>query len=324
MRYKLNNPKLFFDELLAEQKINLKQLSKKLDLSYTLFKQCRRGDLTLSGYYFDKLIELSPRKTFWKENCHILDDYWGRIKGGTVTGNKLDIKNRLIYARKFRKLKEVKFELDATFCEFYGILLGDGCISRFKNERGIDRFQIVISCNMKLESEYLKSLRDILIKKYGLNPYYYEQKEINSCRLTINNKKFCLDLNKMLDVPIGVKYDKIHISKKILALPWDKKKYVLRGLFDTDGIIFARKDENYRYPHISITSKSLSFLNQIKGMLRSQNYPAYINGVDVRIKGIENIKKWFNDIGSSNSRNLKKYNYFLNHGIIPPQSMGLW
>jgi hypothetical protein len=91
----------------------------------------------------------------------------------------------------------------------------------------------------------------------------------------------------------------------------------MRGLFDTDGCLFARKDEGYRLPHISICSKSKSFREQICKLLREQNYPAYINNINVRIKGIKNVKRWFSDIGSSNKRNLLKYEYFLKHGYLP-------
>lgn len=52
-------------------------------------------------------------------------------------------------------------------------------------------------------------------------------------------------------------------------------------------------------------------------MLREEGYPAYITGSDVCVRGIANVKKWFSDIGSSNSRNLKKYEYFLKHGFLP-------
>lgn len=324
MRIKLKKQREFFKEILSKEKINLIQLSKKLKLNYSNLKQYSRAERTIPEHVFSVLISLSPNSLYWDNNKIILKDNWGLIKGGINAGKSRNIKDKLAYARKFRKIIKVKIILNETFCEFYGMLLGDGCISRFKNEEGFERLQIAIVCNKKLDSEYLKSWREILKREYRLNPYYYEHKEMNFCRLTINNKGFCLDLNNKLDVPIGLKYDKLKISNKILALPWAKKKYVLRGLFDTDGIIFARKDESYKYPHVSITSKSHSFLMQIKNILREQGYPAYINGVDVRVKGIENVRKWFSDIGSSNPRNIKKYKYFLKHGNLPPQSLGLW
>ena len=232
----------------------------------------------------------------------------------------------MFHVRQFRKIVKVNIEKpDALFCEFYGMLLGDGCITDYKdNYMKVRRIAIIIVCNKSLDSIYLKNWKKALFHRYSLNAYYYENEKDNSCRLTIRNKDFCLQLHKRFGVPIGYKYEKLKISPALLQQSWNVKKYIIRGLFDTDGILFARKDENYKYPHISITSKSNSFLRQLKRMLRNQGYPAYINGVDIRIKGIKNVKKWFEDIGSSNPRNLKKYEYFLKNGVIPPQSKGLW
>ena len=68
---------------------------------------------------------------------------------------------------------------------------------------------------------------------------------------------------------------------------------------------------------------TLKFLEQIKDMLRGQGYPAYIsNNKDVCVRGIANVKRWFDDIGSSNSRNLLKYEYFLKHGYLPARLLG--
>lgn len=124
-------------------------------------------------------------------------------------------------------------------------------------------------------------------------------------------------LNKEFGVSIGLKYDSLHLSNKILILPWNVKKFVLRGLFDTDGCLLANKRENYKYPWISISSKSENFRNQIISMLREEGYPAYSTRSNFCVKGIDNVKRWFNDIGSSNSRNLKKYRYFLRHKNLP-------
>lgn len=161
-----------------------------------------------------------------------------------------------------------------------------------------------------------------LFEEYKLGSYFYQYPNDNICTLVICNKGFALKLHKSFEMAIGLKYDSIKISKIILNLPWAIKKFVLRGLFDTDGCIFARKDEGYRLPHISISSKSKSFREQICNVLREEGYPAYVNNSNVRIKGIKNVKRWFSDIGSSNSRNNLKYQYFLKHGFLPARLLG--
>ena len=316
VRIKLKEPKRFIDEILDSHNLNLKQLSYKLKTNYSNLKQYRRGEKTFSRNVFDILMKISPNREFWIDNKEELDDNWGGIKGGLASA-KIDIENRLIHARSFRKIPVVDIKLDEFFCEFYGIILGDGCISRYKDWENKERYCICISCNKLLDSDFLKCLRDRLKTEYGIYSYYYEYKDKNICTLTIKNKNLCLQLNQEYGVSIGLKYDTIHLSQKILALPWGLKKFVLRGLFDTDGCTLANKREKYRYPWVIITSKSERFRNQIIAMLKEQGYPAYGTGKDVCVRGIANVKKWFSDIGSSNSRNLKKYEYFLKHGNLP-------
>lgn len=317
MRVKLINQKSFVDEILAEQNLSLRQLAKKLKINYSNLKQCRRDERTFTKVVFDILINISHRKEYWLNNKKELDDNWGGVKGGTASARSDLRHKRIAYARKFRKFPKVNIILNEFFCEFYGILLGDGCISKYIDYEGAERYVIQISCNKLLDSNFLKNLKLKLKEEYNLYSYYYEYKDRNICVLSIKNKSLCLELNKSYGVPIGVKYDFIHLSEKILDLHWNIKKFTLRGLFDTDGCILANKRENYRYPWIVITSKSKSFRDQLITILRRQGYPAYNTGQDVCVRGIANVKRWFADIGSSNSRNIKKYEHFLKHGNLP-------
>lgn len=317
MRVKLGYSRRFFDEILQNQSLSLKQFSKLIKVNYSNLKKYRRGDLCIPKSIFDAVLSFSSKRHYWVKTSILLEDNWGPSKGGTKSSMNDKNNLRVAYARKFRKIKKVKIRLNNFFCEFYGLLLGDGCISRFRDWEGTERFVIFITCNKRLDHEYLKYIQQRLNKEYQIYSYYYEYKNKNVCQLSIKNKGLCLELNEKFDVPIGLKYDKLKLSEEILSLPWNVKKYVLRGLFDTDGCILANKRENYRYPWVTISSKSRSFREEIKGMLKKEGYPAYITGSDVCVRGIANVKRWFKDIGSSNSRNLLKYEYFLKHGYLP-------
>jgi len=317
MRILLFNSKLFFDEILEDKNINLKQLSSMLNFNYSNIKQYRRGEKTLPSDLFYRLIESSPKREYWIKNKKELSDNWGNVLGGSIAAKMSNSSQRAKYARKFRRIKKVEINLNENFCEFYGALLGDGCISKYKDYDGVERIVIRFSGNKRLDSNYFKYLKNKISEEFGIYIYYYEYKEENVCILSIGNKGLCTDLNRNFGVPIGLKYKKLHISKKILNLPWGIKKFVLRGLFDTDGCILANKREDYRYPWITITSKSQSFRNQIIDLLKEQGYPAYNTGKDVCVRGIANVKRWFGDIGSSNSRNIIKYKHFLKHGYLP-------
>jgi len=117
--------------------------------------------------------------------------------------------------------------------------------------------------------------------------------------------------------PIGEKGQKLKIPKQILNKKWDIKKYVIRGLFDTDGYLFAKKHEGYRYPYISITTYSNILLNQVYELLKEQKYPVYKIRNEVNIRGIQNTQRWMNDIGTSNEKHLIKYKYWLKNKILP-------
>ncbi len=251
-----------------------------------------------------------------------LEDNWGNIKGGRASAKGYNMIKRMEYARKFRRIVKVKIKLNLFFCEFYGLLLGDGCISKFKAGK-YKKYGIFISGNKGLDSRYLIKIKNNIERNYGIHVAYYEDKKINVCRLSIMNKGLCLDLNKKFGFPIGVKYDNLKIPYQILKLKWNYKKFLLRGLFDSDGSIYAKRNENYRYPIISIRSKNTTFLKEICNLLRGQKYPAYVSQWNVSVRGIKNIKRWFADIGSSNDRNLLKYEYFLKSKRLPPKILGL-
>lgn len=316
MRIKVPQSRLFFDEILKEKNIKLKALSKIVKINYSSIKKYRRGELLIPEKYFNKLLSLSHRKDFWKNEIYKFEDNWGVIRGGKNAAISDKNNKRIEYARKFIKIKEPNIKLNEFFYEFYGALLGDGCISQFPRKDGGKRIVICIVGNKRLDSEYLLYLQRRLKKEFDISSYFYKSKTNNVSQLVINNKKFALYLTNF-GFPIGLKYGKIQIPK--IDSSWEKQKMVIRGLFDTDGSICAKKREGYKYPQISISSKDSSILNRLNRMLRSKGYPSWVSGQNISLRGAEATKKWFNDIGSSNNRNIFKYKYWLKNKVLPPK-----
>ena len=316
MRIKLIKPKTFFDDILTKKKINLKKFSKIIEKSYSALKKYRRGELTIPEETFRKLLNYSIDKNAytWKE----VADNWGQIKGGKIFSNKKELKRRLKYARTFRKIKKVEIKFTEFFCEFYGAMLGDGCITNFKDSRGFYKNIIIISGNKKLDTQYLFYLKKEIENEYGLKSSIYSYEKENVSILKLQNKSLIRELEKV-GFPKGKKYDRIKVPQKIKNLSWNYKKKIIRGLFDTDGSIYAKKREDYKYPVINIRSKNIKFLGQLHRLLKEQNYPSYLSKGDISVRGIKNINKWFKDIGSSNQRNLLKYDYFLKNKRLPPK-----
>jgi transcriptional regulator with XRE-family HTH domain len=320
MRIKLNNSKIFFDEILEKEKLSLKQLSKKLNIGYSALKSYRRGELFIPKKIFEEIFKLSDNKKYWLNQIEEYSDNWWVSKAGKISASK-DIRNkRIAYARKFKKIPKLNIKINEFFCEFYGALIGDGCISRFKREKG-ERIIISIVGNKKLDSDYLKYLKDNLKKEFNINCYYYEYKNRNVCSLAISNKKFALFLSN-IGFPIGKKCGRLKIPNSFFRLDWKFQKMIIRGIFDTDGSICAKKREGYKYPQISLSSQEDILKKQIYKILRKRGYPCWIFQNNIYIRSNISVKKWFEDIGSSNQRNILKYNYWLNNKILPPNILG--
>jgi hypothetical protein len=229
------------------------------------------------------------------------------------------------------KRKTLVPDLDDSIRELFGVCLGDGCLTQFLS--GYDnRFRhfVIFTGNLKDDFTYYKDyILPILREKFGIKISLKERPVYGSVSAYIGNK-MVFDYFKKLGIPIGEKKDKIKIPKQVLDSSLNVKAAVLRGLFDTDGHLFARKDEGYRYPSIKITSASKSFLVQLKGLIREFGLPAYIhmysrmgeiNGGDVLIRGAGNVKIWMALIGTSHLLNKARYIEWLNTGKLLPKKL---
>lgn len=209
------------------------------------------------------------------------------------------------------------FQLRPQLYEFYGILMGDGCISQYRDYQKANRLDTVVTGDKRNEVSYFLYIKSLLKEEFGVGAYLYEYKTENTVRLIIRNKAFASFLLE-LGFPCGKKYEKLIIPNRFIQLEWNDLKHLIRGLFDTDGSIYAKKNEQYRYPYVSLSSKSILLLQQIHKILRDRNYPFYINcNENLVMKGIENTKRWMADVGTSNPKHKFKYNHWLRHGSLP-------
>ncbi|MBN2454538.1 hypothetical protein JXB11_03250, partial [Candidatus Woesearchaeota archaeon] len=86
---------------------------------------------------------------------------------------------------KMHKLM-LEFELNKQFYEFYGILMGDGCVSKYRDYERANRIDTVITGDKRYESNYYNYIK-FLLGKLGVNCYIYQYKSNNTIRLTIRN-----------------------------------------------------------------------------------------------------------------------------------------
>ena len=318
-----------FSTILQNQKITLKELARILDVSRWTLKRWRLGTYSVPSWSFAKLYSLFPETWVFVKKHHpeIKSPSWGARKGGTTMAHKLGPKKlaqRMEHVRSFirkeyrsRSLVKPPDLNTPDFWEFFGAMLGDGCLSKYHvNGRKGARYCMSITGNSKFDREYFEYLKLLVEKLFGLNPYIMKEKRANVLRFVIQSRA-AFEVLELVGYPVGRKTD-LRLPARVLSLPWERKKVVIRGLLDTDGCVFARKDEKYRYPYVMITSAYDKLRTQLVKILRDRGYPAYIHGDDVLVRGAANLRRWMSDIGSSHPKIIKRYKEWIETGRMLP------
>jgi len=262
----------------------------------------------------------------WYDELKIIEkkeNNWGAIKGGKESYSKIVDRVGLSGVKKYQskggkkaalaksRLERKKFKInikDTLFLEFYGILLGDGWISNFKSKNK-KVWIIGISSNLNLDKEFTDYYRDLVFKLFNRKGTIRIKRDHNVSEFIFWHKFLLKYLNKKLRFPIGKK-ENIQLPTKIRGLPFHKLKYVIRGLFDTDGSFYLEKDKKgiNSYPIISFHMGYPKMVKQIYEILKNKGFKVSHDKKNniLKIKGREQLKKWMNEIGSSNNYKLNK------------------
>ncbi len=242
---------------------------------------------------FKKLLKHHPNlnyKTLKRENkIRLLDPFWGQR-----IGNKSRIEHKI-------KLPDINSK---NFAEFYGIMLGDGCI--YSNLSGL-----CITCNRTTDESYLKDyVAKLAYSLFNIKPKIYISKRYNAIRCVLYSKKISKFLIN-LGFPRG---KKISGNLKIPNKFFNNKELIsscIRGLADTDGTIC-------RHPHtkvmISISVLSKSLLKSLINAFDSLNIQAGHYNKGINIYGKEKAHIYFKTVGSSNIKHISKFKEFITSG----------
>ncbi len=227
--------------------------------------------------------------------------------------------------RSFKKgltVPTLNIQTDEDVLEFTGALMGDGCLSKYYSKYDKNyAFEVVLTGNVVDDLQYYSDrLIPIIRSKFNSKANYYLRPGCNTIYLRMKNRSV-FDLFEKFGVPVGEKKDKIRAPAFVLKGTASAKAAFLRGMLDTDGHIFARKDEEYKYPYVKITSASAKFLEDLKEMIRGLGLPAYIHDTDVLIRGKRNIKLWMKKIGTSHPVHRARYEAWLSTGKMMPKGL---
>lgn len=207
----------------------------------------------------------------------------------------LDSKNVQFSNNDVKKMIRLPDEITKELAEETGIHLGDGCMSYNKN-------YFSVKTNNTEERYVTEFLFPLYKKLYNLDLNLMRLESVSG--FEICSKALCEFKNKVLELPYGEKIHRIKVPNLIIETK-NKEIYkaLIRGLFDTDGCVCIVKKD---YPVISISIKSKPLLIQVKSMLEKMGFISNLYKYQISINGNVMLRKWINEIGSSNPKKMEK------------------
>ena len=181
-----------------------------------------------------------------------------------------------------------------TLAEFFGIMLGDGHISKY---------QTVVTLGTK-ELAYVDYVAELMDSLFHTSPSTivradgYRDVYIGSVELTTWLQGSGLVPNK--------------VASQVSAPEWLFKQNsfleaFLRGFFDTDGSVYA-----LRYGvQISLTNHSVPLLHSLRSMLIALEYrPSRVSGYRVYLTRKKDVSRFFAEVRPANTKHLTRFNKF--------------
>lgn len=305
----------------------------KIGVSRRTLSGWRDGLYTIPEYDFHKLLITArlKQKDFFPK---LYADHWhskesGRKGGlivfrrygniGTAEGRKKGGLASLVTHKKkgtaFYNIKIIhKPNRSEKLAELMGILFGDGHLSKY---------QVSITTSSVTDKEHALFIQKLIEQIFHDKPSVKTRKDERSITVLLSSKIAAGYLHE-LGMPRGNK-----IANNLSAPGWIKnnKKYqkaFIRGLFDTDGCIYADRHliKGRKYVNLgwTITSYSPQLRKDLIAILKDMRYAPTNreNQTSVFLRRHEEIKKYFSEIKSSNPKHLMRYQKFI--GEVPKWS----
>lgn len=169
------------------------------------------------------------------------------------------------------KIKYSKLAHSKELAEFYGTMLGDGCMEKFARTD-----KITISFNRK-EQDHLQHVFKIIFSLFNKEPKIRVRKTCKCDDIYFYQK----DLSIRLKFPYGNKLMNNLVIPQWIKNDIEYSRHCLKGLFETDGDWFI--DKKYDTNVIKFTNYSISLLNDLYGVLINLGYHPQLRKNDVRL-----------------------------------------
>ncbi len=316
--------KKFLFKQIKKLNISWTNLSNKIDIHSRTLNDWKREQYSIPIDKLEKICKLSNSKI--PENIKLKDPFWYTFKGAKL-GALASLKKygRVGGDQAYQKKKwyewwnsEGKYQnvgcitgslpikipsFSKDLAEFTGIMLGDG---------GITQNQVSVYTNSISDRKYGYFIKKLIKKLFNVDAFVYFIDSHTVMIISVSRKKLVEFCNKKIGLNIGNKL------KQGLDIPnWIKgnlefEKACVKGLVDTDGCIFDEchkiKDKLYSYKRLNFTSASLELRKSVFDILKKLDLdPKIKNNRCVQIEDKEKIEKYFQIIGTSNPKHLKRY-----------------
>ena len=201
-----------------------------------------------------------------------------------------------------------------------GLHIGDGSMNFYKN-KGELKGLYQLRGHMTDDKKHY----DQIIKKLYKNLYDFDLKLRNMPSTGVYGfQKWSNNLvyfkNKILHLPLGKKYN-ISVPK-VFTNKHDLMEGVIRGIFDTDGMLYLQPKYGRLYPRIEISTISKVLGLQLNKMINQlnirstvytskRNSPQLFDVYKVSIRGCQMLDKWMETIKPHNPKHANKYKIFI-------------
>ncbi|MDP2666304.1 MAG: LAGLIDADG family homing endonuclease [Candidatus Diapherotrites archaeon] len=276
------------------------------------FLQTGRRSLTITQ--FKKLFSYLPpelQKRYYKI-IDIRPRNWGQIIGGKIAYEKIKDafeKGRTKACEARSRKAESKFNilqtLNSDICEYLGAFAGDG----FTNDNN-SNYTIGFSGDSRYDFDYYLNTIIPISEKYFNLTHHHTRIDKNSMWISFYSKALFKMLTERFDMPKGEKWDKVLVPKEIMRSNIEHKTAFLRGTFDSDGCVSFDRRPIYKEPYmrVDITMVNTPILKQLNQILTELGINSSVlgNGKHLQICSKENVRKFFEIVGTSNKRHRTK------------------
>lgn len=200
---------------------------------------------------------------------------------------------------------------DKIVAQLYGILLGDGCISKV----GYKYYFVSITGNSTDDKKFFKYVIELLKALTGKTYPIKKKKGKNAIEINFCNKKLFNFLSS-LEFPIGKKGPNLKIPS---IFKEDRYKFIVQGYFATDGCLVITNNNGISYPRIEFSSISKGLLDQVLAYLieigmigkiylsKKYSNPNWHPIYRIQCNGNKNLEVFRKKVGFINIKHRDKY-----------------